>query len=64
MTRENDILSETFSGQNQNKDISIFAMWCKNCDLFVLGDALHDCYENDDIKKQCKHPGEGLGDST
>lgn len=64
MTGRNVILSETFSIENQNKSISIFEMWGKDSDFFVLGDSLHGCYENDNIQKQCESPGEGLVDST
>ncbi|CAB3252070.1 unnamed protein product [Arctia plantaginis] len=37
-------------------------MWCKDHDFSVLGDSLYDCYENDNIQKQCEDPGERLVD--
>lgn len=64
MTRHYVILSETISVENKNKGIPISTMWCENHDFSVLGDSLYDCYENDNIQKQCEDLGERLVDGT
>lgn len=64
MTRQNDIPFETSSFADKNKSFSVLAMWCKNCDLPLLGDPLCCGYENDYIKEHQKPYGEGLVDGT